>query len=305
MSSYWESVREAYVPFENSDIQGTLTKLKANAPLLVAQFRNLSNTTSHFLNAIEEICQTQPNDPRSPVLAKSKKPIYAAMGTLFIVSQTITRADMDDAQLVAVNQDLIECTRGIESGIQQVIEAAQMHVEEPIMPRDTPTPTQRHLYANDSISEILPATPSATSTSFTASDIGSGDLANNIRSLNGNLSAGELSLDDTSSYNSDMTATQQARKDSKIAKFFGEDTIAAARQRDTLLGSSNASVISVNQIGSSAASIAGTEQVWFLGSDVDTNEMVINLEGNVKGGTLHGLVIYLTQHDQLGKKHTQ
>lgn len=308
MSSYHDSVREAYVPFENQDIHGTLTKLKANAPLLVAQFRNLSNTTSHFLNAIEEICQTQPNDPRSPILAKSRKPIYAAMGTLFIVSQTITRPDMDAEQLIAANNDLIECRNGIESGIQQVMDASQMHVDEPSPtdpPRETPTPTQRRLFSdsNDVTNEI-PITPAATSTTFT-SDFedthGSEELANNIRSMGLNHLQSELSFDDASSYHSEMTATQQARKDSKITKFFGEDTIAAARQRDTLLGApSNASVVSLNQVGSSSASITGTDQLWFLGSDVDPHEMVINLEGNVKGGTLHGLVVYLTQHDQLG-----
>ncbi|KAG0786214.1 hypothetical protein G6F62_008052 [Rhizopus arrhizus] len=44
------------------------------------------------------------------------------------------------------------------------------------------------------------------------------------------------------------------------------------------------------------------EASWFLSAEVGSNELVLNTEGGVKCGTLHGLVQRLTKHDQLDAK---
>lgn len=46
----------------------------------------------------------------------------------------------------------------------------------------------------------------------------------------------------------------------------------------------------------------GNEKPEYLCADYKQNEIIFNMEGNVKGGTVIALVQRLTQHDQLGKK---
>lgn len=322
MTSFSESVGET---FQQQDLKITLEMLKANAPLLVAQFRNLSNTTSHFLNTVEEMSQT------TPELIQCKQPIYAAMGSLFVVSQSITSSELNQEQVQMARQRLEECLHAIESGIKDVVDMAkhQPQLPQPLQPphiaeeRDTPTPTQKH-YVN--ASQLSPTTTATTHALSLESrdeeeDQSAEELANSIRRLDiglNTLMANPLEvaddvLSDSSSYHSDMTASQAVRqhKDMKITKFFGEDTIAAARRRDTILTSPTMASASLSpsanpllQTGTSAASVIGTaattETPWFLQSEVDTTEMIFNMEGNVKGGSLHCLVQRLTQHDQLG-----
>ena len=325
MSSFNESVGET---FQQQDIKATLETLKANAPLLVAQFRNLSNTTSNFLNTVEEMSQ------KIPGLIKCKQPIYAAMGSLFVVSQSITSSELNENQVQIARQRLEECLKAIESGIKDVVEMIkqqqqQQQQQQPLQlpqlieERNTPTPTQRQYINTSQLSPTTTATTNALSLEShdDEEEQSAEELVKNIRRLDIGLNTlmsnpieiADDVLSDSSSYHSDMTASQAVRqhKDMKIAKFFGEDTIAAARRRDTILTSptmANASV-STNanpllQTGVSTSSTIGTvanaETPWFLVSDLDANEMIFNMEGNVKGGSLHCLVQRLTQHDQLG-----
>ncbi|CAO3657297.1 unnamed protein product [Mucor hiemalis] len=330
VNSFMESVRDAFSNFENDDLKGTLVKLKANAPLLVAQFRNLSNTTSHFLNAIEEVCQAQQGNSRSLILSKAKQPIYSSMGSLFVVSQTITSSDLDGEQVKLAYGRLQQCVQTIETSIDDVTEATQKHMEDlvnsveqeqqPI--RSTPTPTQHQPYASgpDSGNGSDEDKPEEITRRV---DIGLNTLMASGQS--GFLQGGDDERSETSSINSEILAEMRQQKDSKIAKFFGEDTvrqpkdnkitkffgedtIAAARRRDTLttILTPTTMVSSTPSNGSGGLSAIsntnGSETPWFLTTDIDPNEMIFNMEGNVKGGSLHGLVQHLTQHDQLDSK---
>lgn len=319
MSSFSESIGET---FQQQDLKVTLETLKANAPLLVAQFRNLSNTTSNFLNTVEEMSQTIPK------LIKCKQPIYAAMGSLFVVSQSITSSELNEDQVQIARQRLEECLKTIESGIKDVVEMTRQQQQPPQLmeERNTPTPTQRQYMNTSQLSPTTTATTNALSleSQDDEEEQSAEELANSIRRLDIGLNTlmsnpieiADDVLSDSSSYHSDMTTSQAVRqhKDMKIAKFFGEDTIAAARRRDTILTSPTMTNASINastnpllQTGASTSSTIGTvanaETPWFLVSDLDTSEMIFNMEGNVKGGSLHCLVQRLTQHDQLGIFH--
>lgn len=219
-----DKVRDAITTYR-THIQESLVnaeKIKANAPLFVAQCRNLSNTTSQFLNVIQEICSTQPQDPRTPLLLKAKGPISSSMGALFIVSQTITSNVQDQD----AGQKIESCSALIEAGIQQVIEAVQMQVE----------------YTPE-----LPLTPVA------------------------------------STYIGDALSDDHMSEE-------------VLKVQEAISVVSSASVVSA-----SAVSVPSVENTWFLGPEGEASDMVYTNEGNVKGGTLHGLVQHLTQHDQLGK----
>ncbi|KAG2178988.1 hypothetical protein INT43_001837, partial [Umbelopsis isabellina] len=69
----------------------------------------------------------------------------------------------------------------------------------------------------------------------------------------------------------------------KLRKFFGEDAAAAA------------AVVATNYSPKTNA----TGNVWYLGYDYKPNDIVFNMEGSVRGGTLETLVERLTLHDYL------
>jgi son of sevenless-like protein len=71
--------------------------------------------------------------------------------------------------------------------------------------------------------------------------------------------------------------TKSPRNENKVTKFFGEDVPSnltqSHKQKD--------------------------DKPWFLNYDYDPSEMIFNMEGYVKGGTLNALVERLTMHDLL------
>ncbi|KAI8982521.1 ras guanine nucleotide exchange factor domain-containing protein [Pilobolus umbonatus] len=340
---------------------------RLDAPLLVAQFRNLSNTTSIFLNAIEELCHAQQGSLRSMRIMKAKQPLYPAMGSLFVVCQNITHQNADDIEIQNCHQLLTRSAEAIESAVDGVVEATKDNGNE-LVPdhtmRNTPTPTQKlYEYQNSSspshtsqvisrehtpipavnddeeddrsdemdrevkrINVSLDALMSHASLgSYKSSDVdkdgeGDHDFASAEEEIKDSEHTQGTENDHESSHSESVvssnasTATQS--KEAKIARFFGEDTIAAARYRDTVSSSPsgnlsmNSSTIASPGINSSGAStlvtsvnpIGSSETPPYLQSDLNPEEVVFNMEGNVKGGTLHSLVQYLTQHDQLDSK---
>jgi hypothetical protein len=90
------------------------------------------------------------------------------------------------------------------------------------------------------------------------------------------------------------------RPDDKVKKFFGEEVAVAAKRRDTTIGPLSAMSSAPSAIG--APSNLGTGEIpWYLGYDYTPNDIVFNMEGQVKGGTLTALVERLTLHDFLGE----
>jgi son of sevenless-like protein len=186
----------------------------------------------------------------------TKHTIYAAMGSLFILSQTITNARLDATQLTQIAQRLDHDAKALESGIHDVMESKPASL------------------TSESIHSLLLEEDDSEKTR--RADIGLGTLMANPSAT--------LLPDDLSTVSS-TSELQRSNKEAKVDKFFGVD--AAGRRRDTVMSPT-----------SSYAN--GSEKPWFLQSDIDPADVVFNMEGNVKGGTLHALVQKLTQHDQLG-----
>lgn len=324
--SFMESVHDSFSSTNEHDVRGILIKLKANAPLLVAQFRNLSNTTSHFLNAIEEICQSQQGNTKSLILLNAKQPIYSAMGSLFVVSQTITNSNLDAIQVTAAYHRLEQCMLALETSLQDVIDVTTNHMDEILNEEkelvesgsrhtSTPTPPVRQ-YSNGSSrhyisSPVAQPMDATTTTAMDDEDILSEEGVNRRNEIGLNTLMSNPSVhsgfmleneSDTSSFHSDMMLNHvRPAKEAKIAKFFGEDTMEAARRRDTV--TTMPSHVGPLTPGGTAihSGMTGADMPWFLVSDVSSSDMMFNMEGNVKGGSLHGLIQRLTQHDQLGK----
>ncbi|KAI7901110.1 ras guanine nucleotide exchange factor domain-containing protein [Cokeromyces recurvatus] len=379
VSSYMESIHNTFLHLENENLKDTLSKLKANAPLLVAQFRNLSHTTSHFLNAVEEMGQrrrksdanTDDCDTQLAMLFHSKQPIYTAMGSLFVISQTITNSSLNANQIKLAYDQLKQYVNSIEVGIQHVIDTCQTLNEVPAklnhkipgcesIRNNASTPIQRQHYhintlhssprmnhgrAVTSTSSSSNRSPVPTLSDTDNNEVDIDNSSENLIDTAKQLDTGSTLFtsnhtghhrilsddmhilsddgnDDNDSFHSDMTAnnhTLRLQKEAKITKFFGEDTIAAAvHYRDTLLNSPTLtqhndvlSTVATHITGASSSTgsnqlaatiMSNNETPWYLTSDIDSNEIVYSMEGKVKGGTLHALVQYLTQHNQLDSK---
>ncbi|CEP07119.1 hypothetical protein, partial, partial [Parasitella parasitica] len=305
MSSFSESVSET---FRQQDLNVTLEALNSNAPLMVAQFRNLSNTISDFLNTVEEMSHV------APELIKCKQPIYSAMGSLFIVSQSITSSELDQDQVQIARQRLEECFNAIEAGISDVVEMAKLQQQQPLVgERDTPTPTQKQ-YSHTS--PVTTATASLLSVDTRDEDDGQSakELANSIRKLDMGLSAQDEAIEaaeakgaadgtisDGASYHSDTTLAHAGRQHRDSETSSRRDTLVASPTMTNTTLSTVASPLSPTGTGDFPPIISkgSAETSWFLKTNIDPNEMMFTLDGSVKGGTLHCLVQHLTQHDQL------
>ncbi|KAI8364223.1 ras guanine nucleotide exchange factor domain-containing protein [Blakeslea trispora] len=302
IDSYMGGFQCAFQPFErNQHLQGTLDRLKVNAPLHVAQFRNLSNATSEFLNTLEEVCQAQPQHVRTLALVKSKQPIYQAMGGLFVVAQTVASADLDAHQIKTSKERLEQCIHTIQVGLDSVIETIRDISPDQLVAVEEPpfTSPRRPSTRNNS----MDSTPTTVNLSVSSSHHRREPFMTE-QEIEETMKRAEMS---TITFESDLespglksdsdphlanalsekvqTPHQQKDKIAKLAGFFGEDALGQTRL--------------MRLPSMTSFSSQGAEPDWYLKSDYNSEEIAFNMEGNVKGGTLHSLVQYMTQHDQL------
>jgi son of sevenless-like protein len=324
LHSLMDNLFSTFSHFQRGDLLTTLDRLKVNAPLLVAQFRNLSNTTSHFLNFIEQVCQVQLPVERVTALTASKQPIYSAMGSLFIISQIITNSEIDGKQLEEIWANLEECTRTIEASIQDCVDIVKMKLQPPPPPQlpSTPMPTvppeeqfyqqQKHQKTSSTLGSMAShrSRHESDKSGFVRKQDDGEDAESDIdENVNGVHVYSDQELDEFDDEDDDDLSIEneignvRPKTELKIFKFFGEDTIAAARRRDTtMLSPTASSAASIMTGGNLTLNNSVVNEVpWYMTSDIEPGDLIMNMEGNVKGGTLATLIKKLTQHDQLGK----
>ncbi|KAI8088828.1 ras guanine nucleotide exchange factor domain-containing protein [Halteromyces radiatus] len=229
MSSFMESVHSAFSSL--NDQVSVPNKVKTTAPLLVAQFRNLSNTASQFLNAVDDLPflpqqgrSTSKNNKSTPKGYPARQAIYNAMGLLFIASQTITNGELTISMIKMTYRRLEDCIYEIEKNVQTICQDVTTA---------TATTTTK---TTKTINHNKPSSSSSSTTRTTTRDI---------------------------------TPPTPA-------------TPTTAHHNGSLL--------------------MGNDKPEYLCADYKQNEIIFNMEGNVKGGTVLALVQRLTQHDQLDSK---
>ncbi|KAI8379251.1 ras guanine nucleotide exchange factor domain-containing protein [Radiomyces spectabilis] len=296
MTSFIDSIREAFASLDpkSTSSLSLSAKIRTTAPLLVAQFRNLSSTISQFLHSVEDAITTT-RSAHATQFASSKQAIYTSMGSLFIASQIITKDDLPPSDLQATLLCIEKDVQSIEGKVVHICAIARQLLEE-----SKGDMSHRGPLRSPSEDDIL-ARPSQDSSRFhingTIPEFDRDSFAE--PSLYSPVM--EVPHDDNASDLSDFTTQSRHAKD-KLAKFFGEDTIAAAKRRDTLVTTKNGlqDVAVLNPVA--GVSHARSERPDFLGADYNNKEIIFNMEGNVKGGTVSALVQRLTQHDQLDSK---
>ncbi|KAI9493737.1 ras guanine nucleotide exchange factor domain-containing protein [Zychaea mexicana] len=311
IASFMDSAREAFTVADDATV---LAKIQSSTPLLVAQFRNLSNTTSQFLNSVEDISNGHLAGRTSRFNA-SKQSIHNAMGSLFIASQSITNQDIAAEKILVIFDRIETSVKTIEASVQDICSVSHQAAMEASTKATGPVPSPpTSLTMEQPGAGRRPSHDYATRPNFiTGNNIAAGPPSRISRldgideerrlanTAGGNPTTAETTFDRNDSAIDDFVESRQQPKD-KLAKFFGEDTLAASRRRDTIISTPGISSPGSLPSTSTSAYMPPSERSDYLGSEYNPNEIIFNMEGNVKGGTVTALVQRLTQHDQLDSK---
>lgn len=277
------------------------------AALVFTQFRNLANQTAQFIGIVEDIDYKGVDEsPNVLELRSSRQRLSDGLGTLFCWMQSMTDERMALRNVVSEMENaatlVSKSIRSICSCVERLVRergkstpATPTSNQPPLSP--SPATTTKSNLAESIIHEEEETlekeeSPAMQSTSESAtssiSPIEATESKSSPETLATPTSPSAESISPPASVTSGLSATdgtqspttgsQSKATSRKLQKFFGDDARAAVAA---------ASKPSVN------------ERHPFLDYDYDPNEIVFNMEGYVKGGTLPALVERLTLHDYL------
>lgn len=277
------------------------------AALVFTQFRNLANQTAQFIGIVEDIDYNGMDEsPNVLELRSSRQRLSDGLGTLFCWMQSMTDERMALRNVVSEMENaatvVSKSIRSICSCVERLVrergkstpvtptsnqpplspspattsksnlaESIIHEEEEPLEKEESPAMKSTSESATSSISPIEATESKASPETLAAPTSPSAESVSPPASVTSGLSA-------TDSTQSPTTGSQSKATSRKLQKFFGDDARAAVAA---------ASKPSVN------------ERQPFLDYDYAPNEIVFNMEGYVKGGTLPALVERLTLHDYL------
>ncbi|KAH8553735.1 ras guanine nucleotide exchange factor domain-containing protein [Umbelopsis sp. PMI_123] len=304
-------------------------------PKILSEFGNYANQVSHFLYAIEDI-QDSHRYPDDPQLGQLKQGLYDSLGSIFISVQTMTDSkDHVSLWLQRIDSHMSLACEIVENMVEKYGEShPEMDVVIPIVPNSRNSVDSNRRLSLSMLNETS-LTSDASDFNKDTTDLDSGDES--VDSFTSALQTvgngpGGLDMDnrpvrpftmddfehdldialldddvesndsldflqDQSAYTSkgglsprrpasDLVTSGKRMSDSgpvkqdKLKKFFGEDAAVAAE-------------------AAASGKPAGNDTPSFLGYDYDPADIVENMEGDVKGGTLSALTERLTSHQFL------
>jgi len=326
--SFIEYVRKVSEKSTNSKDLSHVTSIQSATPLIIAQFRNLGNIISQFLNHVEDIA-VDDSLTHAGDLKFAKQSLYNSMGSLFVATQFVTNDTPTADELEASVAQVEQCATTVEESVWDICRAISKLTAERMSKGSTtsqsPTPARAQQMtpptshqirdANDLLAWKIPETSLSIDTGKAASqDFFSAHEEDGRISPDTDVSERDELDDILASPDDDddlisLPLSQRSmsdnalnrRPDDKLKKFFGEDAAAAAKRRDTTIGPASTMSSMPSAIGA-PSNLAASEIPWYLGYDYTPNDIVFNMEGQVKGGTLTALVERLTLHDFLDSK---
>ncbi|KAG2189367.1 hypothetical protein INT44_004509 [Umbelopsis vinacea] len=328
--SFIEYVRKVAEKKTNAnDGSSVVPNIQSATPLIIAQFRNLGNIVSQFLNHVEDIAVDDAL-AHAGDLKFAKQSLYNSMGALFVATQCVTNdaptPDELDANVAQVEQSATSVEESVWDICRAISKLTSERMSKPAVPagvsqsppparsaQKTPPTSHQIRDTNDLLAWKIPDTSLSIDT---GKDMGQDFFS--TQDEDGRISpdtdiSDRDELDDIlASPEDDLSAQAMAqrsmsdnpmnrRPDDKLKKFFGEDAAAAAKRRETTIGPAS-TVSNVPSAIGAPTSLNAPEVPWYLGYDYTPNDIVFNMEGQVKGGTLAALVERLTLHDYLDSK---
>jgi hypothetical protein len=269
----------------NGDLYSTT---ETSLPLLVAEFKETIKHLGHWLALLETIDLQQLRLLDQNLIKVNKQKLYNNSGMLFSAIQLAT-----DEPSAAQVREVNEVVQNIEALIAAIMNNLDLYRAD----LDEATTKGLEVDTVESRSSDNTVTTNAggvlTEEHYhTQAGDGTDEDAFSEDSLLEDFDKEFKRHTDTGSRHSEtITRDQTAELASlassrsptdKLRKFFGEDAAAAA--------SANFSP---------KQSMSGN--VWYLGYDYRPGDIMFNMEGSVRGGTLEALIERLTLHDYLGK----
>jgi hypothetical protein len=311
-----------------NDASSVTPNIQSATPLIIAQFRNLGNIVSQFLNHVEDIA-VDDTLAHAGDLKFAKQSLYNSMGSLFVATQVVTNDAPTPDELDANVAQVEQCATSVEENVWDICRAISKLTSERMSKpagsaavsqsppparaaQKTPPISHQIRDTNDLLAWKIPDTSLSIDTGKDISqDFFSTQDEDGRISPDTDISDRDELDDILASPDDDFSSQALAqrslsdnpmnrRPDDKLKKFFGEDAAAAAKRRDTTIGPLS-SVSNVPSAIGASTSLSTPEVPWYLGYDYTPNDIVFNMEGQVKGGTLAALVERLTLHDYLGK----
>ncbi|KAI9320783.1 ras guanine nucleotide exchange factor domain-containing protein [Dichotomocladium elegans] len=288
------------------------------AALLFTQFRNLANQTAQFLGIIEDTDYSGfESSPHVFRLNANKQQLSDSLGALFCWMQNMTDESMSLENVISEMEtaasSISEPIRNICTCIAKLVNEVPPNAPGSAagigVPDATPSSPMTALSRSANLAEsiiheedeeqLMKDSPIAQSfvtadPAIALADASTGDQEKILRmpstgpnspttgttSSDTSISSSMQSRSESLSLRRLSTASSTTRNKStkKLHKFFGDDAQAAV---------------------AAASKPTANERPWFLQYDYGPTEIVFNMEGYVKGGTLPGLVERLTLHDYL------
>ncbi|CAM0140420.1 unnamed protein product [Umbelopsis sp. WA50703] len=299
---------------------------------LVAQFRNCTNQVSQFLNVLQDI-EIYKNYPKHPGLLTARQGLYDDLGSIFITVQSMT-----DCSLATIEDDahISLWLHRVDEHMRVACEIMQTIVQEyEDMGSVTSDISQRLAFRKArslSLDKLNGTTISANGPNRTSDGSrdsfasalqlsGLGGLDMDSQPLEPFTTEAELNkiLEDDDAFSEDSIESQYAAyPNSKVAPRPVSDSMAESHAE--IIAQIQQSITSPDLeippstkqdklkkfFGEEAAAEAATtgksvvnDTPSFLGYDYDPAEIVVNMEGDVKGGTLSALTERLTSHKYL------
>ncbi|KAI8341421.1 ras guanine nucleotide exchange factor domain-containing protein [Chlamydoabsidia padenii] len=302
--------------------------------LLFTQFRNFSNQSGQYLAIFDTIDFTGFQSPEVVELDYLRQKIYQGVGDLLYKLQVLTDEDVPlDGTVGILVQDGNEIKSTI-SGICNCVDA--LAFDPSLRQQQTGGNDIPEAFMFGATDSPQPSVGDSSSISVSISNYSSNHSSNSINDDTSNTtmdlqvkrdSAQESSKTRTSFSSShrystpslmtpgtqdglssiqrlSTTSPDHARQsNAKLKKFFGDDVPEQITPKSPSLADQASATVAGGPPNVAMELAAGSdpkkeeERPWYLQYDYKPNEIVFNMEGSVKGGTLRALVVRLTLHD--------
>ncbi|KAG0166953.1 hypothetical protein DFQ28_007218 [Apophysomyces sp. BC1034] len=282
VEGYGENVQES-VDAMMTSLKTTRSESVSLAVLLLSQFRGLANQAAQFFGLLEDMdVEYSSHHSLLTQLAKAKQSMQSSLGILFYRMQVMTEEGMPLEEIVL---DIEQAAKDVSAPIPFICECVNRLAAE----RKHASPNKRRSLVEDTIHEQDEEGGNTMSDEDYTTDEDDELMDASVFDSGPSRVTTETSSDVIRRTPSQATRRNVRHSDAldqpmyisaKLKKFFGDDVpervaaIAAARQ-------------------------AASEKPWYLEYDYDFGEVVFNMEGYVKGGTLWALVVRLTLQDYL------
>jgi son of sevenless-like protein len=318
ITTYKQRVQSQAAP----SIQSTTTldpSRSSLSALLFTQFRGFSTKSGDYLAIFESIDFAGFQSPELAELNVLRQKIYQGVGDLLYKLQVLTDEDVPlDGTVYILVQDGNELKSSI-SAISHCTDtlAFDPSIRQQPQSSGTDIPEASMFGANDSsrltVDDSISSSGindenSNTSTESLDTSLNVSKSRTSISSSHRFSSGGQDSSSNSSNTSAlrrlSTTSPDHARQsNAKLKKFFGDDIPEQIAPKSPSLTDQGSATVAGGPPDVSMEPPAGSdptkedERPWYLQYDYKPNEIVFNMEGSVKGGTLRALVVRLTLHD--------